>query len=386
MAEELAQPLPLVKWEPPQRPQQQVEQPAIQHQEQPQQPEIQQQQQPKLSIPEPSLTYKNRLQEYTQRASLPLPVYQTSNEGLVHAPRFKSAVLVDGETYTSPNAFFQRKAAEQDAAKYALEGINKRMRNEGCALIREDTLFCKAILNEFAVKMNLARPTFSTKQSEGPLCMFTASVDFNGVKYTGEVGRNKKEAEQLAARAVLLSILGNSSSGTSLFEIIKSKAKLYSAVNKLRDSHSATITVPMEANSGNGNGTSASKEKEYDDANGAGHMLQTAVSEAFCEQVLNHPIMHHSLHEYVKLKAESASEASALPITFVPAVENQPPPADLLSGKKRSRKSKKKANKKVRNATQQPHSTRSNFSIQSMRRTQHLSMKLGCFTHEGIGS
>jgi dsRNA-specific ribonuclease len=43
---------------------------------------------------------------------------------------------------------------------------------------------------------------------DGLLPVFISSLVFNGVSYTGEAGRNKKEAEQLAARAVIVSLLG----------------------------------------------------------------------------------------------------------------------------------------------------------------------------------
>ena len=75
-------------------------------------------------------------------------------------------------------------------------------------VIFQDTVFCKAILNEFALKMNLDKPTFNTVQPEGLLPVFISSTVFNGVCYTGTHGRNKKEAEQLAARAVIVSLLG----------------------------------------------------------------------------------------------------------------------------------------------------------------------------------
>ncbi|XVF16405.1 hypothetical protein REPUB_Repub10bG0028400 [Reevesia pubescens] len=160
------------------------------------------------SRPLEPLMHKNRLQEFAQRSSIPLPVYQTFNEGSPHAPRFRSNLVVDGICYTSRSTFSHRKAAEQDVAKYALECISKKLKDEGCPLIREDTVFCKSILNEFAVKMKLEMPTYNTIQSEGLLPLFVSSLVFNGVKYSGETGRNKKEAEQLAARAVILSLLG----------------------------------------------------------------------------------------------------------------------------------------------------------------------------------
>ncbi|KAF5942911.1 hypothetical protein HYC85_020553 [Camellia sinensis] len=77
--------------------------------------------------------YKNPLQEYTQKSSIPLPVYETIIEGGVpHEPRFRSTVRVDGASYTSHDVFSQRKAAEQDVAKVALDGITQKI------LIREE--------------------------------------------------------------------------------------------------------------------------------------------------------------------------------------------------------------------------------------------------------
>lgn len=72
----------------------------------------------------------------------------------------------------------------------------------------QDTVFCKSILNEFAVKMNLEKPTYITSQPEGLLPIFISSLAFNGISYIGGPGRSKREAEQLAARTVILSILG----------------------------------------------------------------------------------------------------------------------------------------------------------------------------------
>lgn len=72
----------------------------------------------------------------------------------------------------------------------------------------QDTVFCKSILNEFATKMNIEMPTYNTIKPEGLLPVFISSLVFNGVSYTGGAGKNKKEAEQLAARAVILSLLG----------------------------------------------------------------------------------------------------------------------------------------------------------------------------------
>jgi len=56
--------------------------------------------------------------------------------------------------------------------------------------------------------MNLGKPTSTTSRAEGIVPVFTSSSHFNGQTYTGDLAKSKKEAEQLAAHAVIESILG----------------------------------------------------------------------------------------------------------------------------------------------------------------------------------
>lgn len=58
------------------------------------------------------------------------------------------------------------------------------------------------------MKMNLDKPVHNTVQSQGFVPAFVSSLVFDGVTYSGNAGRSKKEAEQLAAQAVLLAIMG----------------------------------------------------------------------------------------------------------------------------------------------------------------------------------
>ncbi|XP_043695694.1 double-stranded RNA-binding protein 4-like [Telopea speciosissima] len=255
----------------------------------------------KPSVPE-HVSHKNRLQEYTQRSAIPLPIYQTINEGSPHAPMFRSTVLVDGAAYVSVKTFSQRKEAEQAVAKHALERILEKIKNEGCPLIVEDTIFCKSILNEYAVKMSLEKPSYKTTQSEGLLPLFFSSLSFNGKLYTGSAGKNKKEAEQLAARTVIQSILVESNSGTCLSEIIKSKGKLYAAMHKIKDS-----------------GASMSQQREV------GVPLGTNILPAYsgtCQRQLDIvPVILSHVHELKKPKQEPFSEAST---SFTGAFEPVP--------------------------------------------------------------
>ncbi|KAL6960891.1 hypothetical protein U1Q18_038656 [Sarracenia purpurea var. burkii] len=266
------------------------------------------------------LSPKNRLQEYTQKSGLPFPKYQTTNEGDQRGPRFKSSVLVDKSWYTTPVTFPNRKAAEQDAARVALCDVTQKIKDEGCALIHKDTTFCKSILNEYAVKMNLDKPTYTTTQSEGMLPVFISSLVFNGVTYTGEAGRNKKEAEQLAAKDVILSILGISGSGSVIVEIIMTKFKLYAALHKVE---------------GSNNGPNCTDDMQI-----------TAIPKTSSGEQDNIPASNQPYHELKKPKLVLSSEASTPTNVSVPPVS---------SAKKRNlrNREKKKAKKKAQVITAQ---------------------------------
>ncbi|KAK8631169.1 hypothetical protein V6N13_079930 [Hibiscus sabdariffa] len=261
-----------------------------------------------------SFMHKNRLQEFTQRSSMPLPIYQTFNEGLGHAPKFRSTVLVDGVTYISESTFSNIKAAEQDVAKHALECILKKIKDEGCPLIHVDTIFCKSILNEFVVKIKLELPTYTTVQLEGLPPIFVSTLVFNGETYKGETGRSKKEAEQLAARAVIQSLLADDRYGITVSEIIRSKAKLHNAWNKNVETTTITDCVP----------TSASLHP----STGA----------------------KHPRYEFKTPPSGEGTHCIDLPIAFVPAVSGEALDAGENSSRKRRKKNKKaKSNADTKN-------------------------------------
>lgn len=98
--------------------------------------------------------HKNKLQEYAQRSAIPLPIYNTVNEGSPHAPRFRSSVIVDGAMFSSNFAFSNKKAAEQYVAKYALEAIRSFIRNNSLSLIPNVCFFSLVLmLSSFILKL-----------------------------------------------------------------------------------------------------------------------------------------------------------------------------------------------------------------------------------------
>ncbi|KAL3525516.1 hypothetical protein ACH5RR_013888 [Cinchona calisaya] len=306
-----------------------------------------------LIIPPPpprvpgGLMHKNRLQEYAQKSSLPLPVYTTVNEGAQHAPKFRATVLVDGTYYTSKETFSNRKSAEQDAAKIALQYVKPKVNYVGFPVIREDTIFCKSILNEYAVKMRLDKPVYNTIRSGGLIPVFVSSLVFNGVSYTGDKGRNKKEAEQLAARAVILSIIDSvdSASATVMSEIFRSKYKLYAALNKIKDTNSIYSAAIPVVNTSEDPGVQSSKRKEAEVNNNTGNLPITAICGTDVAEPAKTQAAHLPLHQFKKPKSETdTGETIAPPIVFVPPVLGQ----SLLSstsGAKQNRKNKKVAKK-----------------------------------------
>lgn len=58
------------------------------------------------------------------------------------------------------------------------------------------------------MKMKAENPIYNSETAYGLPPEFVTSVTFNGRHYVGAKGRSRKESQQLAARAVILSLLG----------------------------------------------------------------------------------------------------------------------------------------------------------------------------------
>ncbi|ESW35391.1 hypothetical protein PHAVU_001G231400 [Phaseolus vulgaris] len=150
-----------------------------------------------------------------------------------HDPRFRSTVTVDGMSYTSPNLFSQRKPAEQDAARIALLSLQEHREDDEPPVVHENITFSKAILHDYAGKLNLEKPEYNIVQLEGPHPLhFVSSVRFNGTHYTGTTAKNKKTAEQLAAYHAIVTMLDGCTSGL-LYETMKAKYRLPGAIKPI---------------------------------------------------------------------------------------------------------------------------------------------------------
>uniref|UniRef100_A0A0D3GZS3 DRBM domain-containing protein n=1 Tax=Oryza barthii TaxID=65489 RepID=A0A0D3GZS3_9ORYZ len=206
-----------------------------------------------LPPPPPHCNYKSKLQEYLQQANKQLPIYCTKCKGEHHQLKFKSTVMVDGEEFSSTFCHRRVKDAEQDAAKVAYDTLLERKETETddtdvFELIDQDVVFSKSILHEYTTKTKTDQPEYSVTKTEGSVTPYVSSVSFAGHTYTGGAARNKKDAEQKAARAAVKSLLATNY--TSMAKIVRSKEKLISAIspsgyNKGIDSNPTNKKLPF---------------------------------------------------------------------------------------------------------------------------------------------
>lgn len=139
--------------------------------------------------------YKNQLQIYAQKRSLPLPVYSCEREGPPHACRFRSKVTLEEKTYECPEYFSTVKDAENAAAKVALMALSFD------GIQEEDPAVFKNLLQELAQKEYSCLPEYNTTWTGAShMPMFASTVEMNEESFTGEEAKTKKLAEMNAAK------------------------------------------------------------------------------------------------------------------------------------------------------------------------------------------
>ncbi|AES99332.1 double-stranded RNA-binding motif protein [Medicago truncatula] len=193
--------------------------------------------------------FKNNLIQFALKSNMKHPEFFSRNEGSIQAPAYRSSVMVDGLVFTSQLTFFHRKAAEQEVARFALEYLTKKVKDEAYSIMSEAVTFCKTVLNEYASKLSIQLPTYKSVEYKEVIPYFVCTLDLNGTSYTGDAARRKKDAVELAARAAILSILGNSNSGVLLAQIIKTKAKLFDSTKPkaLQPTCDSVLVLPEES-------------------------------------------------------------------------------------------------------------------------------------------
>ncbi|KAJ6397663.1 hypothetical protein OIU77_018636 [Salix suchowensis] len=147
--------------------------------------------------------YKNQLQELAQRSCFNLPSYSCIREGPDHAPRFKSTVNFNGETFESPTFCSTLRLAEHAAAEVALNTLASRGPSKALiAGVLDETGVYKNLLQETAHRAGLKLPVYTTVRSgPGHVPVFSCTVELAGMNFTGESARTKKQAQKNAAMA-----------------------------------------------------------------------------------------------------------------------------------------------------------------------------------------
>lgn len=261
------------------------------------------------------------------------PEFFVRNKGSSHAPAFESTVMVGDLFFTSQLTFFHRKAAEQEVSRFALEHLTKKIKDEAYSIMSEAVTFCKAVLNDYASKLRIQLPTYNSVEYIEVIPYFLCTLDLNGTSYTGVAARRKNDAEELAARAAILSILGNSNSGVLLAQIIKTKAELLDSIKPkaLQSTCDSVLVLPEESSERSSLLLQLSGAKDKDEIEMACPESGPIIS------ISQQPEMqtHEPTPEAAKSSNEPEQPSVALPI-------------DTGVSAKRRRRLKYKANKKAR--------------------------------------
>ncbi|KAK3023112.1 hypothetical protein RJ639_042701 [Escallonia herrerae] len=152
--------------------------------------------------------YKNQLQELAQRSCFNLPSYTCIREGPDHAPRFKAVASFNGESFESPHHCSTLRQAEHAAAEVALASLSSRGPSPSLAArILDETGVYKNLLQEIAQRVGAPLPQYRTFRSGlGHQPVFTGIVELAGITFSGELAKNKKQAEKNAAMAAWSSL------------------------------------------------------------------------------------------------------------------------------------------------------------------------------------
>ncbi|KAL1833281.1 hypothetical protein ACET3Z_002932 [Daucus carota] len=205
------------------------------------------------------------------------------------------------------------KTATRDPSTKSSSGVSAKP-----VFLVEELSSCKAILKEYADKINAENPSYKTEKADGSDLTFVTSLTFNGKQYVGDKGRNKKQSQHLAARAVILSILDSDAHNM----LCPAKGKVQNSCN------AQTVGMPAGIHTGYNIRTSSSK----------GNGLEVVPNDNMLKGASQEPCTGNS--SIVTANSVSLVEASATTTLIVPSIV-EPLIVGSTSSKKRKRKAKK---------------------------------------------
>ncbi|XP_062015499.1 double-stranded RNA-binding protein 1-like [Rosa rugosa] len=181
------------------------------------------------------MMYKSKLQELCHEKKWGLPRYTAMKDGPDHNPCFKACVSVNGYSFDSPVTCKSFKQAQNQAAMVAFLHFTsppssssspvdehstsespefntstlKKAENAASMSISfsdgfqddEPGRLYKNLLQELAQKEGFSMPAYTTVNSGAShMPTFSSTVDVEGEKFSGHVGKSKKQAELSAAK------------------------------------------------------------------------------------------------------------------------------------------------------------------------------------------
>ncbi|KMT19943.1 hypothetical protein BVRB_1g009890 isoform B [Beta vulgaris subsp. vulgaris] len=226
--------------------------------------------------------------------------------------------------------------------------------------LTNDKMLCKSVLHEFAAKMNMEKPKYDTVEVEVLLTVFTSSLVFNGMKYTGEPSISKIEAEQLAARAAILSILASNLITNVVSEVHQGQSHVqprHESSEPRVETISQTVPLPIafvpsflaensvnaSTNGGGKKGKKSKRANKKAKTDQASNLITNVVSEVHQGQSHVQP-----RHESGEPRVETISQTVPLLIAFVPSFLAEDSVNASTNGGEKKGKKRKRANKKAK--------------------------------------
>ncbi|KAF7030966.1 hypothetical protein CFC21_042385 [Triticum aestivum] len=143
-----------------------------------------------ISLPGIQINHKLQLQMYAQKRGKQLPWYDRIQEGPSHAPRFKSIVTIDGQTFESPQYCHTIKEAEYAAANLALVSLAQEVQGMQYTNPR----------HELAEKEGSSLPVCNTSSDNlKDSSISKSTVHTQGESFQEGPGNNKKQKQMTVA-------------------------------------------------------------------------------------------------------------------------------------------------------------------------------------------
>ncbi|KAF7102654.1 hypothetical protein CFC21_103755 [Triticum aestivum] len=261
-----------------------------------------------ISLPGIQINHKLQLQMYAQKRGKQLPWYDRIQEGPSHAPRFKSIVTIDGQTFESPQYCHTIKEAEYAAANLALVSLAQEVQGMQYTNPR----------HELAEKEGSSLPVCNTSSDN----LKNSSISKSTVHTLGESfqegpGNTKKQKQMMVAP----------------FQPSKDRSQMQQGTETLTEQEVKTVESDSsfpQVSMGTSDGQNDSNATEHDSCS-VGSRIDLPVADK--TQSLDEPIKSGSMENVKPAAPEPSIKAEVIDLTqecrSPPLVSV--PPTDMLN-------------------------------------------------------